>query len=97
MREPRFLAIPAASELVFIGPVGSSHSHARRSGRRLNLNHKAPIARVYDVVRVRCVVVRTTEIMAIHSTSLWRGENHEMITKRKIVFTSMRALVLCWL
>ena len=39
-------------------------------------------------------VVITTEAMAIHSSSLCRGENHEMMTKRKIVLTSMRVLVL---
>ena len=94
MRELRFLAMPAASELVFIGPVGSSHSHARRSGRRLNPNHNTPDACVHGVVDVHSAVVRTTETMAIHSSSLCRGENHEMMTKRKIVFATMRVLVL---
>ena len=44
--EPRFLAVPVASELVFIGPVGPSHSHAPRSGRRLNLQSTGHTGRV---------------------------------------------------
>ena len=47
--------------MVFIGPVGSSHSHWRRSGRRLNLNHNTPGACEHGVVDVRGVVVRTTD------------------------------------
>ena len=94
MRELRFLAVPAASKLVFTGPVGSSHSHARRSGRRLNPNHNTPDACVHGVVDVHSAVVRTTETMVIHSSSLCRGENHEMMTKRKYVFATMRVLVL---
>ena len=43
---------------------------------------------------VHSVVVRTTETMAIHSSSLCRGENHEMMTKRIYVFATMRVLVL---
>ena len=92
--EPRFLVVPVASELVFIGPVGSSHLHAPRSGRRLNLNQKAPVAFVYGVVRVHCVVVRTTEMIAIHSSGVTCCQRRYLSTKRKIVLTSMRALVL---
>ena len=55
---------------------------ARRSGRRLNLNHNSLIACVHGVMDVHSVVVRTTETMAIHSSSLCRGERHEMMTKR---------------
>ena len=94
LRELRFLAVPVSSTLLFTGPVGSSHSHARRSGRRFNPNHNTPDACVHGVVDVHSAVVRTTETMAIHSSSLCRGENHEMMTKRKIVFVAMRVLVL---
>ena len=94
LRELRFLAVPVASKLVFTGPVGSSHSHARRSGRRLNPNHNTPDACVHGVVDVHSAVVRTTETMVIHSSSLCRGENHEMMTKRIYVFATMRVLVL---
>ena len=90
LRELRFLAVPVASKLVFTGPVGSSHSHARRSGRRLNPNHNTPDACVHGVVDVHSAVVRTTETMVIHSSSLCRGENHEMMTKRIYVFATMR-------
>ena len=58
--------MPAAPELVFIGPVGSSLAHRRRPGRRLNLNHNSLTACVHGVVNVCSVVVRTTEMMGIH-------------------------------
>ena len=84
----------ARPRVLFIGPIGSSHLHARRSGRRLNLNQKAPVAFVYGVVRVHCVVVRTTEMIAIHSSGVTCRQRRYLSTKRKIVLTSMRALVL---
>ena len=52
MRTPRFPAIPAASQMVFIGPVGSSHSHARRSGRRCPISFTRHIACEHGVVVV---------------------------------------------
>ena len=66
MRAPRFPAIPVASEMVFIGPVGSSLAHRRRSGRRLNLNRYLLIACVHGTVKMCSVVVRTMETMVIH-------------------------------
>ena len=94
LRELRFLAVPVASKLVFTGPVGSSHSHARRSGRRLNPNHNTPDACVHGVVDVHSAVVRTTETMAIHANTVAYRQRRCLSTKMKIVFVEMRALIL---
>ena len=95
MRELRFLAMPAASELVFIGPVGSSLAHRRRPGRRLNLNHNSLTACVHGVVNVCSVVVRTTEMMGIHWECATYRQRRYFSTKRGSVFVAKRAPVLC--
>ena len=64
--EPRFLATPAASELVFIGHVGSSHSHGTLSGCRYQISFTTHSACEHGVMDVRSVVVRTTDAMVIH-------------------------------
>ena len=93
MRTPRFPAIPVASEMVFIGPVGSSLAHRRRSGRRLNLNHNSLTACVHGVVNVCSAVVRTTETMVIHWECGTYHQRRYLSTKREIEVTSMRVLV----
>ena len=80
------------SKLVFTGPVGSSHSHARRSGRRLNPNHNTPDACVHGVVDVHSAVVRTTKTMAIHTNMVTYHQRRYLSTKRGSVFVAMRAL-----
>ena len=49
------------------------------------------------VVDVYSDVVRTTETMAIHANTVAYRQRRCLSTKMKIVFTSMRVLVLCWL
>ena len=92
MRELRFLAMPAASELVFIGPVGSSHSHGTLSGRRYQISFTRHSACEHGVMDVHSVVVRTTETMAIHSNTVAYRQRRYLSTKRGSVFTSMRVL-----
>ena len=88
--ELRFLAMPAASELVFIGPVGSSHSHGTRSGRRYQISFTRHSACEHGVMDVHSVVVRTTETMAIHSNTVAYRQRRYLSTKRPHVVISMR-------
>ena len=70
MRSPRFLATSAAWRVGFIGPVGSSHTHGTRSGRRYQISFTRHFACEHGVVDVHSVAVRTTETMVIH-TDIW--------------------------
>ena len=97
MRSPRFLAISAAWRVGLVGPVGSSHLHGTRSGRRYQISFTRHIACAHGVVDVHSAVVRSTETMAIHSNTVAYRQRRYLSTKMKIVFTSMRVLVLCWL
>ena len=82
MRELRFLAMPAASELVFIGPVGSSHSHGTLSGRRYQISFTTHSACEHGVMDVHSVVVRTTDAMVIHSAGSTYRERPKIQNKR---------------
>ena len=82
MRELRFLAMPAASELVFIGPVGSSHSHGTLSGRRYQISFTRHSACEHGVMDVHSVVVRTTDAMVIHSAGSTYRERPKIQNKR---------------
>ena len=91
--EPRFLAVPVASELVFIGPVGPSHSHAPRSGRRLNLQSTGTPGGSNGLGSWLRAVVRTTDAMVIHSAGATYRERPKIQNKCLIVFSSMRVFV----
>ena len=80
--ELRFLAMPAASELVFIGPVGSSHSHGTLSGRRYQISFTTHSACEHGVMDVHSVVVRTTDAMVIHSAGSTYRERPKIQNKR---------------
>ena len=96
-RARRFPAMPVAWRACFIGPVGSSHLHARGSGRQLEVNLVGALRELHGAISKRSVVVRTTEMMAIHLRAMAYRQRRKKTTKRETAFTSMRALVLCWL
>ena len=91
--DPRFLAVPVASELVFIGPVGPSHSHAPRSGRRLDLQSTGTPGGSNGLGSWLRAVVRTTDAMVIHSAGATYRERPKIQNKCLIVFSSMRVFV----
>ena len=92
MRSPRFLATSAAWRVGFIGPVGSSHTHGTRSGRRYQISFTRHFACEHGVVDVHSAVVRTTETMVIHTDMVTYHQRRYLSTKRGIVFVAMRAL-----
>ena len=94
MRSPRFLATSAAWHVGFIGPVGSSHTHSTRSGRRYQISFTRHFACEHGVVDVHSSVVRTTETMVIHSVGRTRREPPGKTTKRSIVFFTTRGPLL---
>jgi len=65
--ELRFLAMPAASELVFIGPVGSSRGPINPGQRRSKLCSHDTSRGLHGAVRVGRVVVRTTDMVVVQS------------------------------
>ena len=90
MRLPRFLAISAGWRAGFVGHVGSSHSHARRSGRRYQTSFTRHIACEHGMVYVHSAVVRTTETVVIHSSGGTYLQRRSISTKRPHVVISTR-------